>query len=84
LPSVMGSALGGLEAQIGSMSMQYHSLLLMLASAKGPRASKLKSQIMITEQKLATLNLLLEKKKLQLIIDPQVKPNIKKHQKVLF
>lgn len=65
LPSVMGSALGGLEAQIGSMSMQYHSLLLMLASAKGPRASKLKSQIMIIEQKLAALNLELEKKKLQ-------------------
>ena len=65
LPSVMGSALGGLEAQIGSMSMQYHSLLLMLASAKGPRASKLKSQIMLIEQKLAALNLELEKKKLQ-------------------
>ncbi|MPT00349.1 MAG: hypothetical protein E2581_17860 [Pseudomonas sp.] len=58
-------AVGGLEAQIGSLSMQYHSLLLMLAGAKGRRASQIKSQIMALEQKLSALNLELEKKKLQ-------------------
>lgn len=60
-----GSAVGGLEAQIGSLSMQYHSLLLMLVSAKGRRAAQIKSQIMALEQKLSALNLELEKKKLQ-------------------
>lgn len=66
LSSVMGSAaVGGLEAQIGSLSIQYHSLLLLLASAKGRRASSLRSQIMALEQKLSALNLELEKKKLQ-------------------
>lgn len=58
-----GSAVGGLEAQIGSLSMQYHSLLLMLVSAKGRRASQIKSQIMALEQRLSALNLELEKKK---------------------
>ena len=63
---VMGAgAVGGLEAQIGSLSMQYHSLLLMLVGAKGRRASLLRSQIMALEQKLSALNLELEKKKLQ-------------------
>ena len=65
LSDVMGAALGGLEAQIGSLSIQYHSLLLMLAGAKGRRASLLRSQIMALEQKLSALNLELEKKKLQ-------------------
>lgn len=66
LSSVIGSAaVGGLEAQIGSLSMQYHSLLLMLVSAKGRRAAQIKSQIMALEQKLSALNLELEKKKLQ-------------------
>lgn len=66
LSGVMGgSALGGLETQIGSLSMQYHSLLLQLASAKGQRASQIKSQLMAIEQKLIVLNLELEKKKLQ-------------------
>ena len=65
VPGGTGGAVGGLEAQIGSLSMQYHSLLLMLASAKGRRASSLRSQIMELEQKLSALNLELEKKKLQ-------------------
>lgn len=65
LSSVMGAAVGGLEAQIGGLSMQYHSLMLMLAGAKGRRASLLRSQIMALEQKLSALNLELEKKKLQ-------------------
>lgn len=65
VPGGTGGAVGGLEAQIGSLSMQYHSLLLMLAGAKGRRASLLKSQIMALEQKLSTLNLELKKKKLQ-------------------
>ena len=65
LSSVMGAAVGGLEAQIGGLSMQYHSLMLMLAGAKGRRASQIKSQIMALEQKLSALNLELEKKKLQ-------------------
>ncbi|WP_454912865.1 hypothetical protein [Variovorax gossypii] len=63
---VMGAgAVGGLEAQIGSLSMQYHSLLLMLVGAKGRRATQIKSQLMALEQKLSALNLELEKKKLQ-------------------
>ena len=65
LSNVMGSAVGGLEAQIGSLSMQYHTLLLQLASAKGQRASQIKSQLMALEQKLTALNLELEKKKAQ-------------------
>ena len=60
-----GAAVGGLEAQIGSLSMQYHSLLLQLVTAKGRRAAQIKSQIMALEQKLSALNLELEKKKLQ-------------------
>lgn len=63
---VMGAgAVGGLEAQIGSLSMQYHSLLLMLVGAKGRRATQIKSQLMALEQRLSALNLELEKKKLQ-------------------
>ncbi|MDA8453671.1 relaxase/mobilization nuclease domain-containing protein [Acidovorax sp. GBBC 3334] len=66
LSSVMSAGVvGGLEAQIGSLSMQHHSLLLMLVSAKGRRAAQIKSQIMALEQKLSALNLELEKKKLQ-------------------
>lgn len=66
VPGIMGAgAVGGLEAQIGSLSMQYHSLLLMLVGAKGKRASQIKSQLMALEQKLTFLNLELEKKKLQ-------------------
>ncbi len=65
LSSVMGAAVGGLEAQIGGLSMQYHSLMLMLVSAKGRRAAQIKSQLMALEQKLTALNLELEKKKLQ-------------------
>ena len=65
VPGGTGGAVGGLEAQIGSLSMQYHSLLLMLAGAKGRRASQIKSQIMALEQELSALNLELEKKKLQ-------------------
>ena len=75
LGSSMGaSAVGGLEAQIGNLSMQYHSLLLQLASAKGRRASQIKSQLMALEQKLIALNLELEKKKLQTKDSP--KPTI--------
>ncbi|PLT18569.1 relaxase [Ralstonia mannitolilytica] len=73
VPGVTGAAVGGLEAQIGSLSMQYHSLLLMLAGAKGRRASLLRSQIMALEQKLSALNLELEKKKLQDNNTPQPK-----------
>lgn len=65
LSSVMGAgAVGGLEAQIGSLSMQYHSLMLMLVSAKGRRASQIRSQLIALEAKLTALNLELEKKKL--------------------
>lgn len=73
LSDVMGGAVGGLEAQIGSLSMQYRSLLLMLVSAKGRRAQQIKSQIMALEQKLSVLNLELEKKKLQDKNTPQPK-----------
>lgn len=73
VPGGTGSAAGGLEAQIGSLSMQYHRLLLMLVSAKGRRASQIKSQIMALEQKLSALNLELEKKKIQDKSTPQPK-----------
>lgn len=73
VPGGTGSAVGGLEAQIGSLSIQYHSLLLMLAGAKGRRASQIRAQIMALEQKLSALNLELEKKKLQDKSTPQPK-----------
>lgn len=73
VPGGTGGAVGGLEAQIGSLSMQYHSLLLMLAGAKGRRASQIRAQIMALEQKLSALNLELEKKKLQDKSTPQPK-----------
>lgn len=63
LASVIGaSALGGLEEQIGNLSMQYHSLILMLVSAKGRRALQIKGELMALEAKLSALNLELEKK----------------------
>lgn len=66
LATVMGSvALGGLEAQIGNLSMQYHTLKLMLVNATGRRAEQIKAQLYAVEQRLAALNLELEKKKLQ-------------------
>ncbi|MBK1820499.1 relaxase family protein [Burkholderia orbicola] len=67
LSSVMdaGAVVGGLEVQIGSLSMQYHSLILLLVSAKGSRASQIKSQLIALEAKLSALNLELEKKKLK-------------------
>lgn len=70
IPSVTGAALGGLEAQIGNLSLQYHTLLLSLASATGRRASLLTAQIMAIEQKLIALNLELQRKKAQLASDP--------------
>lgn len=66
VPGATSGAVGGLEAQIGSLSLQYHSLLLSLGNAKGRRASQIKSQIMALEQKLSALNLELQKKKAQL------------------
>ncbi|WP_175789421.1 hypothetical protein [Burkholderia cenocepacia] len=64
VPGGTGNAVGGLEAQIGSLSMHYHSLLLMLVGAKGRRATQIKSQLMTLEQKLSALSLELEQKKL--------------------
>lgn len=64
--AVMGaSAIHGLEAQIGNLSMQYHCLMLLLVSAKGRRAEQIKTQLIALEQKLSELNLELEKKKVQ-------------------
>lgn len=75
LASVLGHAsLGGLEAQIGSLSMQYHTLRIQLMSATGRRAEQIRAQMVTVEQKLASLNLELEKKKLELS-DP-LKPKI--------
>lgn len=66
LSSVIGSAaLGGLEAQIGPLSMQYHTLKLLLISATGRRAEQIKAQLFAVEQRLAALNLELEKKRLK-------------------
>ncbi|WP_279211861.1 relaxase/mobilization nuclease domain-containing protein [Delftia acidovorans] len=73
VPGATSSAVGGLEAQIGSLSLQYHSLLLLLGNAKGRRASQIKSQIMVLEQKLSALNLELQKKKAQLSDDLKLK-----------
>jgi len=56
-------AVGSVEAQIGSASMQYHTLMLMLSSATGRRAANIKAQIVLLEQKLIALNLELEKTK---------------------
>lgn len=50
----MGSA--SLDNQIGSLSLQYHLLLVQLAGAKGQRAQKIRAQIIVIEQKLAALN----------------------------
>ncbi|OCQ57631.1 hypothetical protein AR463_01100 [Ralstonia solanacearum] len=72
LPNV-GSAVGGLEAQIGGLSMQYHNLLLLLAGATGTRATKLQAQIIAIEQKLVALNLELEKRKLKEAKDNELK-----------
>lgn len=64
--AVMGaSAIHGLDAQIGNLSMQYHCLILLLVSAKGRRAEQIKTQLIALEQKLSELNLELEKKKIQ-------------------
>ena len=54
-------AIGGIEAQIGSLSLQYHTLLIQLAGAKGSRAQKLRSMLAKIEAKLSQLNLELEK-----------------------
>lgn len=73
--SVGSSAVGGLEAQIGGLYMQYHSLLLLLAGATGRRATKLQAQITALEQKLVALNLELEKRKLKEAKDKEPKKN---------
>ncbi len=52
-----------LDQQIGSLSLQYHTLLIQLAGAKGQRAQKIRAQILSLEQKLAALNAELEKQK---------------------
>ncbi|MCL9844632.1 relaxase/mobilization nuclease domain-containing protein [Ralstonia solanacearum] len=75
LASIVGiAALGGLEEQIGNLSMQYHNLQLLLVSAKGQRAEQIKVQLFAVEQRLAALNLELEKKKIQFFTDPKAKP----------
>ncbi|MGE0984357.1 hypothetical protein [Ralstonia pseudosolanacearum] len=67
LSSVIGGSagVGGLEAQIGNLSMQYHTLKLLLVSATGRRAEQIKTQLFAVEQRLAALSLELEKKRLQ-------------------
>lgn len=52
-----------LDQQIGSLSLQYHTLLIQLAGAKGQRAQRIRAQILALEQKLAALNAELEKQK---------------------
>jgi hypothetical protein len=70
------SAVDGLEAQIGGLSMQYHNLLLLLAGATGRRATKLQAQIIALQQKLTALNLELEKRKLKEAKDKDPKSQI--------
>lgn len=67
------SAVVGLEAQIGNLSMQYCNLMLLLASASGKRAQKIRAQMILLEQQLSALNLELEKKKAQLADDQKLK-----------
>lgn len=71
---VMGEfAVAGLESQIGNLSMQYHTLMLLMVSASGKRAEKIRSQIVLLEQQLAALNLELQKKKAQVADDKKLK-----------
>jgi len=76
MPSMGSSAVDGLEAQIGGLSMQYHNLLLLLAGATGRRATKLQAQIIALQQKLTALNLELEKRKLKEAKDKDPKSQI--------
>jgi hypothetical protein len=61
--STLDSGTASLDAQIGSLSLQYHLLLVQLAGAKGQRAQRIKAQVIVIEQKLAALNAELEKTK---------------------
>jgi hypothetical protein len=60
------TAIGGLEVQIGTLSMQYQTLMLLLVTSSGAKASKLKAQLFVLEQKLSALNIELHKKKAEL------------------
>lgn len=62
-PTSPGLNTSSLDQQIGSLSLQYHTLLIQLAGAKGQRAQKIRAQILTLEQKLAALNAELEKQK---------------------
>lgn len=62
-PTSPGANTSSLDQQIGSLSLQYHTLLIQLAGAKGQRAQKIRAQILALEQKLAALNAELEKQK---------------------
>ncbi len=71
---VMGEfSVAGLQTQIGSLSMQYHTLMLLLAGASGRRAGKIRSQLIALEQQLSALNLELKKKQAQLADDQRLK-----------
>lgn len=52
-----------LEAQIGSLSLQYHTLLVQLAGAKGNRAQVIRSKIVAIQQRLEALSMQVEKMK---------------------
>lgn len=60
-----GVSVGGLEAQIGDLSLNYHTLLILLVSATGRRAAQIKSQLIAIEGRLAALSLELQNRKLE-------------------
>jgi len=62
-PASPGVNTSSLDQQIGSLSLQYHTLLIQLAGAKGQRTQRIRAQIIALEQKLAALNAELEKQK---------------------
>ena len=61
--STLDNGTASLDGQIGSLSLQYHLLLVQLAGATGQRAQRIRAQIIVIEQKLAALNAELEKTK---------------------
>ncbi|OQS22714.1 relaxase/mobilization nuclease domain-containing protein [Chromobacterium violaceum] len=61
--STLDNGTASLDGKIGSLSLQYHLLLVQLAGAKGQRAQRIRAQIIVIEQKLAALNAELAKTK---------------------
>lgn len=61
--SSISSVISSLDQQIGSLSLQLHTLMVQAAGAKGKRYTRLQAQIIMLQNKISALNLELEKKK---------------------